>query len=522
MTIRCGKRKEQKCKEAAEECTWDGQKCHSIKVKDTKSKNVRCGKCKMETCKLVPNVCKWEGDKCVAIVNSKPKVTPYKPKTSKSIRCGRRKLETCNQVPEACVWDGNKCVSISSKAKPPKTPKVVKVTNVQKVQKPLKVIIKKDTTPKLPKKTTPQKVPSPPKPKIPSPPKTPSPKPDVEFLKLLKELPRRHCFYYSKDAHKTLRRSELVKLDTEMKVPYEHSYQPPTNVHIGQRKLLLSEIQLLTKWYQEHHYDPVVLYVGAAPGTHLILLSYMFPNVYFILYDGAKFDRILSHYPNIYEVHEGKDGFVDTKLVHSIKKRFMDSSRLIFVSDIRLGADSEYQFESGVTEDMKRQQEWMEILRPKMSLLKFRMSYHMKHGEKLRYTKGDLYYQVWPKDKSGETRLLVRQKDIDTKVDYDFKEYEETMFFHNKYSRPFCYSHTPPDVKKWVLSKQNTYCPCYDCLSELSIIHDYCRVMNQNFDQTVYFVASHMNKEKVPVFQNKGMGITPALQPILTNALVKK
>jgi hypothetical protein len=46
--------------------------------------------------------------------------------------------------------------------------------------------------------------------------------------------------------------------------------------------------------------------------------------------------------------------------------------------------------------------------------------------------------------------------------------------------------------------------------------------MNQNFDQTVYFVASHMNKEKVPVFQNKGMGITPALQPILTNALVKK
>lgn len=299
------------------------------------------------------------------------------------------------------------------------------------------------------------------------------------------------------------------------KTAYDSSFVPQTNVHIGQRKLLLSEIQLLTKWYKKYSVHPIVLYVGAAPGTHLLTLSSMFPSAYFVLYDGARFDQALYRYPNIFELHGGRDGFVDTQTIHKIKERFKNFDNLILISDIRLGSEDRNAFETGVTEDMRSQLDWMKILKPKMSLLKFRMSYHMKHGEKLKYNKGTLLYQVWPKGTSGEARLLAEQQDVGKIVDYDFKEYEETMFFHNKYERPFCFSDIPQSIKKHVYAESNSYCPCYDCLSELTVLSNYAAYANKPLDATIKMFATHTNRERVPVFQNKGLKLpVPPLQSV--------
>ena len=515
--VHCAKRKEKKCKEANEQCVWENDKCKSKNEPlPTKVKKIKCSLRKEAACKKVPETCEWDGLKCAPILKQK---TPS-PIPGKNIKCGLRKEEACKKVPETCEWNGIKCVTKNKiqdmKPLPPKEPLI-------NVHPKIKVILKKKKVTASPVKVSasPVKVTTSPV-KVSASPVKVTTSPDATFLKSLQDLPKRHCFYYSADKKKTFHRDPLVNINGKLKEEYDDSYVPPTNVHIGQRKLLLSEIQLLTTWYQEHNYDPIVVYIGAAPGTHLILLSYLFPNVFFILYDGAKFDKTLSYYPNIYELHEGKDGFVDTKLVHNIAKRFNNKNNIILISDIRLGADDKSKFEKGVTEDMKSQQEWMEILRPQMSLLKFRMSYNLNHGDRLNYTKGDILYQIWPKDKSGETRLLVRKKDIGNKIDYDFKDYEQTMFFHNKYKRPFCYSDATPAMKKYIFSPHNVYCPCYDCLAELTVLDNYSKVMNQNLDNIIHFVASHMNKEKIPIFQTKGLKLpVPALKAITPNAPIK-
>lgn len=428
-------------------------------MSEEKKKGIRCGSRKEKGCKSEPTICEWRDNKCYKIEDT-PKVYVRTP------RCARRKQSTCAELPDKCLWNGEKCIT-------------------------KKNVVMRTPTPK---------------------PKTPS-EDDTEFAQALQQLQHRHCFYYSSKPSASLPRPSIADLKSCYATKYDSSKKHPTNVHIGQRKLLLSEIQLLTTWYKEQKNHPIVLYVGAAPGSHLIVLSYMFPSAFFILYDGAKFDTQLAKYPNIYELHEGKQGFVDTTMIRNIKKRFQGrgNNSLIFISDIRLDAKDDNAFESAVYKDMQNQQEWMEILRPKMSLLKFRMSYNMRHGDKLVYTKGDIMYQIWPKPASGETRLLVRQADIGKKIPYDFKEYEENMAFHNTYKRPFCYKAIPPELHSYIFTDKppNKYCPCHDCMAELTVLSEYAKTMRKPMDWAVNIVARHMNRERVPVFLRSPAHLTP-------------
>ena len=289
----------------------------------------------------------------------------------------------------------------------------------------------------------------------------------------------RHCCYMSSSDVK-LKHSR--KLHTNHQIPYESSFRSQTNVHLGQRKLLLSEIQLISEHYRKYKEHPIVMYVGAAPGNKNLILSDLFPKVKFVLYDGAKYDAKLKqavndktkHYANAFELHEGDDGFfTDEKCFElSKQKRFKDRP-LLFVSDIRLG---EKDFEGGVKRDMDAQMKWVKMLKPCMSLLKFRFPYTMKHGDTMSYMPGVIWYGIWAKEQSGETRLLVRQSNVNKTKEYDFKAYEESMFFHNKYARPYCYGATKEngvteDAKRAIALGK--YCQCYDCIAELKIITEY-------------------------------------------------
>lgn len=282
----------------------------------------------------------------------------------------------------------------------------------------------------------------------------------------------RHCTFVGKQFQ--LKHSLVLDLDTPYKEKYDPKFRSKTNVHRGQRKLLISEVQLLTEYYKKSKEHPVVIYVGAAPGIKNIILTRMFPYVKFVLFDGAKFNERLKEpkYKKVFEIHEGDDGFFTTeKCKQLVERKAFGDRPIIFISDIRLG---ENDFEGGVARDMALQKEWVQILKPELSLLKFRLPYTMKHGETLKYMKGTLFYGIWAKPNSGETRLLVRKRDIKKEIEYDFKKYEEALVFHNKYTRSFCFSkEVKAEYKKYV--DDGNYCACYDCIAEMKVIENYLK-----------------------------------------------
>ena len=281
------------------------------------------------------------------------------------------------------------------------------------------------------------------------------------------------------------------------------------NVHQGQRKLLLSEIQLLTEYYEKARgtppasvRHPLVAYVGAAPGTHLAFLHVLFPHVRFVIYDGAPFDvAALQATPALREAFELRRQFFTDATCAEILARAKRpagpasgtagssaATPLILISDIRSspppnpegGVSRAAEFEAQVMRDMLAQRRWVEILQPDLSLLKFRLPYTMRPGDVVPYLGGKLLYGIWPPKESGEARLLVKRPDIARgDVPYDFQAYEQVMFFHNAYTRKACFaSNVPPEAAglvggEVVGSSDRYYCTCYDCVSELSVYARY-------------------------------------------------
>ena len=94
-------------------------------------------------------------------------------------------------------------------------------------------------------------------------------------------------------------------------------------MHLGQLKLLISEILFLTKYAKDGN---KVVYVGAAEGYHIPKLVELFPNLTFDLWDPAKF------------------GIKETKTINIFNKFFKDEdaenyvkehNNILFISDIR-------------------------------------------------------------------------------------------------------------------------------------------------------------------------------------------
>lgn len=291
---------------------------------------------------------------------------------------------------------------------------------------------------------------------------------------------------------------DLRSLDLR-KMYRNQSSESCRNAHIGQRKLLLSEMNFLCSATQTNS-ALTILYVGAAPGHHLVILSKLFQKCKFILYDGAPFAKELHDDPTRFELH-------NEYFTNETCQKYKDIENLIFISDIRLSAPDKNVFEDQVSRDMEVQRDWVRLLRPKLSLLKFRLPYFLKHGDTYRYLQGTLYYGIWPKRSSGESRLLVTREDLDKpEVDYDFQAYEETMAYHNDIRRPHQFTDyvrkDRPQFKPYVTPSHRLghdrysptgYCACYDCIAELQVFQDY-----------IDTCASHMTLDDV-IMMSKAM-----------------
>lgn len=291
-----------------------------------------------------------------------------------------------------------------------------------------------------------------------------------------------------------------------MNIPYkEHCAND--NVHIGQRKLLLNMVIFLTK-YGLLSRD--VLYIGAARGQNIAILSQLFPYHVFHLWD-----------PNDFAIKESQ-----TKQGGSIKIRrslFTDESvreyagrNVLFVSDIRSGvasaggeiqgkeeqeeeqqandiqqanipewkrkrgkltSDQMIEFEKGVDDNNKMQARWLLDVNPVASMLKFRLPFTVQGDYP--YLHGTVDLQPWAPAKSAETRLIVTRDDAErSRAElkmYNSIMYENRMYYYNNFIRavvayvlPFD-NIIPTGRPGPLLEKVKGLKGKYDCMYEIDI-----------------------------------------------------
>ena len=257
------------------------------------------------------------------------------------------------------------------------------------------------------------------------------------------------------------------------KIPYQGSkYNKITIKHIGQRKLLLSEIEFITLY---GHLAENIVYAGASPGTHCIVLSQMFPNHKFYLYDPLPFNERLKNHPNIKTFRELFTGDV-IKLYKNMNVLFISDIRTVDTQGVlnTYIENADEIITEGIDQDMDLQYDWCINLKPKMASLKFRLPWVTREKieklpdlDKKLYLDGNIHFQSWPGKGSTEARLFT---DCTKKKIYSNIEYEEQMAYHNTIERISLFPHT---------SYPELYDHCYDCTAELYVLEEYIKKYNK-------------------------------------------
>jgi hypothetical protein len=248
--------------------------------------------------------------------------------------------------------------------------------------------------------------------------------------------------------------------------------------HWGQLKLLLSEIEFLTLyWLQrpEMREKPVhMVYAGASPGSHIVILAELFPLLTFDLYD----PRIKAFDARLVNMKQVKlYGFFDDDAAKKYADKSEEGYPLMFlVSDIRSGddqTDSTMEFEDAVRRDMDWQARWCELSKCDQALLKFRLPYGnatTNATEKYEYLAGTIYIQAFSPITSTETRLVPNMPL--KRVEWDAPKYQDQLYYHNTRIRPASFVGASPYPQ---LCDMYELDGCYDCVSMLKILSDYLK-----------------------------------------------
>lgn len=295
---------------------------------------------------------------------------------------------------------------------------------------------------------------------------------------------------------------DLIINERSLRTPYrQRTDENKTALHWGQRKLHLSEVEFFAiYWDPTLIPNPICVYAGAAPGTHISLLSVMFPSFTFHLYDPADFDIKENDKIRLF-----KEYFTD-----EVAARYSGRNDVLFVSDIRTadykslqrealekrgitkfdddGApvgpydlikeafrESEVKNEDQIWGDMIMQQNWVLIMNPEHAFLKFRLPYALDGKDRtVQYLKGIVYWQVWPPQTSTETRLkpVRNTSGVYELGEWHTLEYEQWCFHHNavdrehtSYANPFTGTNDPIDFPELLND--------YDSVAEAIILRLY-------------------------------------------------
>lgn len=319
---------------------------------------------------------------------------------------------------------------------------------------------------------------------------------------------------------------ELKDIDKSFK--YQPNVKSKSVLHIGQLKLMLSELEFLTYCLDDHKKQILFVYAGSAPCNHLPFIAEYFPNIKFLLIDPNEnvlmFEKNKTHYDSEYmdqvlyfkssikdsnsknkkiNMYNFKTNKIDVILrskktdepllnkildvINKTDKRYFiyedlftdelseylgKCPDLYFCSDIRTNSGEtnfkNYPSDLDVLFNSAQQYNWLNNMKPIYSMLKFRCPYmdmiitdidsdtkksldKIKDKidfiedyklKKFKYFEGDkVYIQSFPGVSSNETRLIVSKNNIinNKLIYYDHNEYDDKLFYYNKFIRPFCY-----------------------------------------------------------------------------------
>jgi hypothetical protein len=280
----------------------------------------------------------------------------------------------------------------------------------------------------------------------------------------------------------------LIETRTSVKLPiYDSVIYAPYNLnldisrngvqHWGQRKLLLSEIEFLTKYSRD---KDLVVYIGSAGGYHFPIIAEMFKTLEYHLWDPA-FSRDTKLKKYIERKGIGniviKAEFFEDK---SCEQYINCGRRVLFISDIRianntvgLSDDIEENGKNGITDlsvdkDMLLQAHCILKIQPVASMVKFKTPLTFggnisKYFSPYVYLDGKIQLQQLTSPSSLETRL-ISTKPYKQKV-WDPAYYEGKMFMFNYFYRYMCYINEN--------AGNSGMCNCYNCASETRIIKEY-------------------------------------------------
>jgi hypothetical protein len=327
------------------------------------------------------------------------------------------------------------------------------------------------------------------------------------------------------DEYKYFDSDDLMLLPDATRKKYEKGRKEKKSIGWGQRKLLMSEIEFFTiYWNPEEISNPHCVYAGAASGEHILILSDMFPNFTFDLYDPRK---------EAFNINEtDKIKIIPEYFTNETAERYKDRSDVFFLSDIRTADYIENQkniakkyglvitynnlnkinevlpekiqremdslTDEQIFKDMLMQQDWIKIMNPEHALIKFRLPYYQGYDFKdlnVSYLKGVVYWQIWQPPTSTETRLKpIRNKDTKKyeEGNWNIQEYEEWCYNHNVYTREKVmfkniFTNTNEPITEDLLND-------YDSMSETMILKLYCDKFCAYNDNKLEMVSSLSNK----------------------------
>jgi hypothetical protein len=247
-------------------------------------------------------------------------------------------------------------------------------------------------------------------------------------------------------------------------------------LHVGQRKLLMAEIEFLTERSRK---GDVVVYAGAASGLHIPTLLLLFPHVEMHLYDAARFSRDLYNKVSGTPA-KGLTIYKKYLTVEICKERYgTTKDEVLFISDIRTNsnmADNEedsHPLDADVTRDNLLNMSLVAALLPRHCCLKFRLPYD--DGVTV-LPEGELRLQCWQRRSSTEVRLHCSFPYV--AKEYSNREHEERMAYHNTLRTKEV---TGRRVNKHLLKllRDNGIAVCYDAYRESHIVEEYCRKYNK-------------------------------------------
>ena len=242
--------------------------------------------------------------------------------------------------------------------------------------------------------------------------------------------------YYRSEVAKTYDR--IIKEDAPRKEYRRRSEEHKSVVHWNERRLFIEAVEFLTTIKKDRlrrraKEREIVIYSGAAPGHHVNLLTGWFKHDFdFVVFDRRKFQLTTRENLTIRQ-----EPFTDRTA------REYENKGVIFICNTKF-MDQHHYDERAIKNDMNLQRIWCEILRPKVALLDFRLSWNKGKTE---FFQGVLRYPIWGHPSGTDCRMEVmfpqKKNEVDGTITYemplkrmyDHSTHEERMFHFNTIAR---------------------------------------------------------------------------------------